>query len=270
MTDKPSAVSASPADHVVTFDIRWQKGTAAFHYKGQLPCQGVVGIYGRNGAGKTTFVQLLAASRARQPLAGAQGFVRWGGHELWQPDPLPQVKDAPVIGMVGKDGALFPHLTVRQNLFISPMAHAPRTGYRRVAHTFAAMIGFRASRYYAPRDPALYDELIALLKIGELLDRRPPQLSAGEYQRVEWARTILLNPAAIFLDEPFAHLDWPSSLALQPFLVSLATRFAVPVFWISHNPHALIGGAAAIAVVDAGALKGVFAPADFARLLPQL
>lgn len=270
MIDKLSGVSASRGEDSVTFDIHWHKGTAAFHYKGQLPCQGVVGIYGRNGAGKTTFVQLLAASRARLPLVGARGFVRWGGQEVWQPGCQRVAKDPPVIGMVGKDGALFPHLTVRQNLLISPLVHAPRSGYRSIAHALAAMIGLSASAHDAPQDQALYDELIALLKIGELLDRRPPQLSAGEYQRVEWARTILLGPTAIFLDEPFAHLDWPSSLALQPFLTSVAERFAVPVFWISHNPHALIGGAAAIAVIAAGALKGVYSPEDFAQLLPVL
>lgn len=261
----------------LTLAVTLSRPPLTFHYNGELPTTGVVGIYGRNGAGKTTLVELLAAALAGQPVPGAEGEIHWPGRAVWS---AAGQRQAHCIGaaVIGGTGSLFPHLTVRDNLLLAPKAHQPLPAatrlYRGAAAVLAsALAGGRFApkphRPLAPREPKLFAELSDLLAIGGLLSRYPHQLSAGEYQRCQWARALLLRPAVLFLDEPFAHLDWPSRVALLPFLAELSARFAVPVYWISHDPHALAKGAGHIAVIAQHQLTGVFLPHQFTARLPE-
>lgn len=246
----------------VQCDVTLDRPPLRFRYHGELPAEGVVGIYGRNGAGKTTFIRLLAASVAGQPVPGAEGRIMWPGQPPWQPQSAPG-KGWGLPGLIAGSGSLFPHLTVRDNLLLAPGARQPTSVWQTAG-------GWLSGRASAPRDPELFDELVAILGLEPLLARRPRQLSAGEYQRAEWARTLLLKPAVAFLDEPFAHLDHPSRSSLLPYLAVLAERFQLPVYWISHNPHALIEGAGYVAVIAEQGLTGVFLPHQFAERIPGL
>ncbi|HEX7156731.1 MAG TPA: molybdenum ABC transporter ATP-binding protein [Burkholderiaceae bacterium] len=171
-----------------------------------LPGRGVSALFGASGSGKTTCLRCIAGL---EPLA--EGRIAVGG-ELWQDTAagrrVPTHKRA--LGMVFQDGRLFPHLSVRANLGYG-MKRIPQ-GARRVA----------------------LDDVVDLLAIGNLLERRPEGLSGGEQQRVAIARALLASPRLLLLDEPLAALDEARKAEVLPYLERLHDELQIPVIYVSH------------------------------------
>ena len=174
----------------------------------RLPGQGVSVLLGPSGCGKTTVLRALAglgdaAQRAR-------GRVQVGG-EVWQDDARGlwrPVHQRP-IGVVFQEASLFAHLTVQGNLDY---------GWRRVP----------------PAQRRLgHDDVIPLLGIGHLLQRRPAGLSGGERQRVAIARALLTSPALLLMDEPLSALDAARKAEVLPCLERLG-QTGVPVVYVTH------------------------------------
>ncbi|WP_433990462.1 Molybdenum import ATP-binding protein ModC (plasmid) [Pseudoseohaeicola sp. NH-UV-7] len=169
---------------------------------------GVTAILGRSGAGKTTLVNAIAGL-----ITPDQGHIR-----LDQTDLLDTAKriNRPShqrnLGYVFQDGRLFPHLNVAQNL---------EFGLRYAA---------------APLSRAARAELIDLLGIAPLLNRRPAALSGGEKQRVALGRALFPAPSLLLMDEPLAALDGPRKEEILPYLEQLrdAPGGAVPILYVSH------------------------------------
>src|SRR5205807_1988016 len=111
------------------------------------------------------------------------------------------------IGYVFQDARLFPHLTVAGNL---------RYGEKR-ARAAPQVIGF--------------DEVVSLLGLAQLLERRPRQLSGGERQRVSLGRALLSQPRLLLLDEPLASIDAARREEVLPYLETLRDRFAIPMVY---------------------------------------
>ncbi len=162
---------------VAKFDVEYPK----FHLQTDMdvPATGVTAIFGQSGSGKTTLLRCLAGlERSRT------GYMRLGD-EVWQDETagiyLP-IHIRP-IGYVFQEPRLFPHLSVRSNLLY---------GYHRTP---------AAARHITP------EQVIDILGIGEILDRRPHKLSGGEQQRVAIGRALLTSPRLLLLDEPLASLD---------------------------------------------------------------
>jgi molybdate transport system ATP-binding protein len=170
-----------------------------------LPERGVSALFGVSGCGKTTLLRALAG------LERAQGRVALPG-EVWQDDArrlfVPTHRRA--IGYVIQESALFPHLDVRRNLVY---------GMRRVAA--------------AERRIAL-DEVVELLGIGHLLDRRSGTLSGGERQRVAIARALATSPKLLLMDEPLASLDAKRKAEVLPYLERLHRALGIPIVYVSH------------------------------------
>jgi molybdate transport system ATP-binding protein len=185
---------------------------------------GVTALFGASGAGKTTLANMIAGL-----IAPDRGSIRVDGAVLF--DSQARI-DVPVhrrrIGYVFQEGRLFPHLTVAANL-----------DYGR------RMCGL------AP-DRAETDRIVALLDIGQLLDRRPGRLSGGERQRVAIGRALLMRPRLLLLDEPLASLDAGRKREILPYLERLRDEARVPMVYVSHHAGELRRLATSVVRLDAG------------------
>ncbi len=120
------------------------------------------------------------------------------------------------VGYVPQDLALFPHLSVRQNI----------------------LYGFsQRESLHAKISP---EKLCRLLDIERLLDRRPGFLSGGEKQRVAIARALLTSPRLLLFDEPLTSLDQSLKDRILPYFELIRDEFAIPMLYVSHSAAELI------------------------------
>jgi molybdate transport system ATP-binding protein len=166
----------------------------------------VVALFGRSGSGKTTLVNALAGishpDHGRIVVDDVVLFDRERGINI-----PPERRR---VGYVFQDGLLFPHLSVRKNLYY---------GYRLVAPP---------ERYV---DPA---RVIELLGLEALLERAPSQLSGGEKQRVAIARALLASPRLLLMDEPLASLDAQRKDEILHYVARLRDEIKIPIVYVSH------------------------------------
>nr|VFJ49642.1 MAG: molybdate transport system ATP-binding protein [Candidatus Kentron sp. DK] len=173
----------------------------------ELPGTGVTALFGRSGSGKTTLLRCIAGLER-----GAEGFISVHG-ESWQDSRAKQFV-APhrrSLGFVFQGGGLFPHLSVKANLFY---------GYRRTP---------KGERRATP------EAIVALLGLGPLMERRPDTLSGGEKQRVAMARALMSSPRLLLMDEPMAGLDGIRKAEILSYLDELRGRFRIPILYVSHD-----------------------------------
>ncbi len=191
-----------------------------------LPGRGVSALFGPSGCGKTTVLRALAG------LERAAGRVALGD-TVWQDDArrlfVPTHQRA--IGYVIQESALFPHLDVRANLDYGRRRIA--AGQRRI-------------------EPA---QVVELLGIGHLLQRRPDTLSGGERQRVAIARALATSPALLLMDEPLAALDARRKAELLPYLDRLHEELGIPVVYVSHAIDEVARLADHLVLMDAGQVQ---------------
>jgi molybdate transport system ATP-binding protein len=146
------------------------------------------------------------------------GYIKVNGQDLTNVPPNKRN-----VGMVFQSYALFPHLSVRDNL-----------GFGAVAA------------------PELFARVSAALELEVLLPRRPGQLSGGERQRVALGRALMTRPRALLLDEPLAALDRPLRARLVVFLQRIRALFDVPMLIVSHDPLEVMALAREVIVLEAG------------------
>ena len=162
---------------------------------------------GRSGSGKTTVLRCLAGLERPQ-----RGYVRFGDRVWFDAargvDLAPDRRD---IGVLFQDYALFPHLTVEQNV-----AFAARGLTRRAAAVRAA-------------------ELLGTFQLRGLECRLPRQLSGGQQQRVALARAVFRRPQLLLLDEPLSALDRPTGDEMREELGALIRILAIPAYIVSHD-----------------------------------
>ncbi|QKG53677.1 ATP-binding cassette domain-containing protein [Hymenobacter sp. BRD67] len=199
----------------------------------------LLAISGPSGAGKTTLLRLLAGlSRPDSGFLQVDG-QEWYSHERkhWLP---PQRRP---LGFVFQDYALFPNMTVRENL------------------------AFAAAGQPNPRQ--LEAGLLSLLELTELAERRPVALSGGQQQRVALARALARRPRLLLLDEPLAALDGPSRQRLQQALADIHREFNLTTLLISHDPAEIARLAHRVVELDLGRVRRVGAPEPPAGALVQ-
>jgi len=192
----------------------------------QLPARGVTALFGPSGCGKTTVLRALAG------LERAHGHVVVG-ETVWQDDAralFVPTHQRP-IGYVIQEAALFPHLNVRRNL---------NYGLRRVA----------PAQRHIP-----FDQAIALLGIGHLLERAPATLSGGERQRVAIARALLTSPRLLLMDEPLAALDGARKAEILPYLERLHGELAMPIVYVTHAMDEVARLADHLVLMEAGRVR---------------
>jgi molybdate transport system ATP-binding protein len=189
-------------------------------------------LFGASGAGKSLTLRALAGL-----LRPDRGHVRVAGATLY--DHALQV-DLPArdrgLGYLFQDYALFPHLTVRQNV------------------AFGLVRGWRnpARRVHDER----VDHWLHTLELDRLADRFPEQLSGGQRQRVALARAVVGQPRALLLDEPFAALDGPLRRRLRVELADLQRRLSLPMMLITHDPADVEHFGDCVIAIEHGRVRG--------------
>ncbi len=189
----------------------------------------VTGVFGHSGAGKTTLLNMIAG--LTQPDAGrlvVEGEVVFDS-KLGINKPLHQRR----ISTVFQDSRLFPHLNVRDNLTYGFNQLQPQQ-----------------------RQFSLH-QVLELLEIGNLIVRKPHQLSGGEKQRVALGRALLASPRLLLLDEPLASLDVRLKYQILPFLQRIKNEMKMPMIFVSHALNEILYLTSKIAMLESGKLLAV-------------
>lgn len=198
----------------------------------------VTALFGPSGSGKTSVLELVAG--LRRPDQGAIELDGLALTNVSQSIFVPARRRA--IGYVPQDLALFPHLTVRQNITYG------------VKKSLASDIDLSG------------DKLCSVLEIDRLLDRMPASLSGGEKQRVAFARALLASPRLLLLDEPLASLDQSLKERIVPHLKLIRDEFAIPILYVTHSAAEVIALCEDVVVLQAGKCAARGKPDDLFAL----
>jgi ABC-type sugar transport system ATPase subunit len=210
----------------------------------ELPDGGITVLIGPSGSGKSTLLQLLAGL-----LHPGSGRILFDGEDVTG---VPTERRD--VGVVFQSYALFPHLTVRENI-----AFGLKTGRRRVSPRTSRR---RPSRHALA---ARVWDAAALLGLERLLDRRPGQLSGGEQQRVALARAVAPHPALLLLDEPLSALDARLRRTVRAELASLLRKVGTTVFYVTHDQEEAMLLADHLVVLHEGRVEQAGPPLDLYR-----
>jgi molybdate transport system ATP-binding protein len=201
-----------------------RRGEFALQAAFAAPTPGVTALFGRSGSGKSTLVDIISGL-----LPPDEGEVRLDDTVLTNTrQSVSLAVERRRVGYVFQDARLFPHLSVAGNL---------RYG--------AARAG--------PATPVIvFDEVVGLLGLGGLLQRRPRELSGGEKQRVALGRALLSQPQLLLLDEPLGSLDLARRQEVLPYLEALRDRLLIPMVYVSHEFEEVLRLATHVVLLDAG------------------
>jgi molybdate transport system ATP-binding protein len=204
--------------------VQKRRGDFSLDARFDAPTPAVVALYGPSGCGKSTIVSLVAGL-----LEPDAAHIELDGLVLC--DTASGVKvpaESRRIGCVFQDARLFPHMNVRRNL----------------------MYGLTRNR--SAGTAIAFDDVVALLGLGGLLERRPATLSGGERQRIALGRALLSQPRLLLLDEPLAALDIARRDEILPYLERLRDHWRLPMLYVSHQFDEVVRLATHVVVLEAG------------------
>ncbi len=191
-------------------------------------------IFGPSGAGKSLVLKMIAGLEKPD-----QGSVKIDSSVMF--DSARRINMASRernVGYLFQDYALFPHLTVEENINFSSR---------------------RALLTSSRKDEARLRELLDVFHLEELSKKYPAQLSGGQRQRVGLARSLMLRPSILLLDEPFAALDPLLRMQMREELKKTQRLFSIPVLIITHDPQDVAELAQRLILMDNGVVKDIVA-----------
>jgi ABC-type Fe3+/spermidine/putrescine transport system ATPase subunit len=221
---KPGPVRIELQDIVVRFgDI-----LAADHVSLTVEPGEIVALLGPSGCGKTTTLRVMAGLQAYE-----SGTLRFGSRVM--NDVSPHRRN---VGMVFQNYALFPHMTVRENVLFGLQMHR------------------------APRDQrdTRVKRILELLRIAEFAEAFPDQLSGGQQQRAALARTLVVEPSVLLLDEPLSALDRQLRDAMRTELRSLLKAVKITTILVTHDQDEALTVADRVAVMRNGRIEQIGSP----------
>lgn len=208
---------------------------------------GFTALLGPSGCGKSTLLRIIAG--LDRPTSGT---VRFAGLDV--SDDGPATRN---VAMVFQAYALYPHLTVAENIAL-PLAMRGLTRWERspLGPLFPGARAKRAGQAAAVRNVA------EMLEIGALLARKPAELSGGQKQRVALARALVRDPSVFLLDEPLSNLDAKLRVQMRAEIVALHRKTGGTFVHVTHDQTEAMGMADQVAVMLAGRIAQVGTPRD--------
>ena len=190
-------------------------------------------LLGPSGCGKTTLLRMIA------------GFNTVDGGEIRFDDKV--INNVPAhkrdIGMVFQNYAIFPHLTVSENVAYGLKArHVP-------------------GKEIAPR----VAEALKMVQIGKLGSRKPNELSGGQQQRVALARAFVIEPSVLLMDEPLSNLDAKLRVQMRTTIKKLQRRLGITTVYVTHDQEEALAISDRIAVMNAGNIMQIGTPEEIYR-----
>ncbi len=210
---------------------RWGDFTAVDALDLTVPAGSFFALLGPSGCGKTTTLRMVAG--LEEPTAGA---IALGGDEITRLKPYQRP-----VNTVFQSYALFPHLTIRDNV-----AFGPRRKRGRRASSVTAEVG----------------KMLELVELTGLADRKPAQLSGGQQQRVALARALINQPQVLLLDEPLGALDLKLRRAMQLELKRIQTDVGLTFIHVTHDQEEAMTMADTVAVMNQGRIDQMGAPEE--------
>ncbi|MCE7007435.1 ABC transporter ATP-binding protein [Kibdelosporangium philippinense] len=187
-------------------------------------------LLGPSGCGKTTLLRTIAGLEQ-----ATDGTVTIGERDVTSVEPGKRQ-----VAMVFQDYALFPHMTVSENIsYPLKVRRQPKPQQREVAERTANS-----------------------LSLGGLLERRPGQLSGGQQQRVALARAVAIDAEVLLLDEPLSNLDARLRLEARTFLKRLQKEIGVTTVFVTHDQAEALALADRIAVMESGKIRQLGSPRE--------
>ena len=187
--------------------LKAYKGQQVLKISAQFQSGSITKIFGPSGAGKTTFLKIIAG------LIDPEKGKIIIDDTIWL-DTSAKISLSPQkrrVGFVFQNYGLFPNMTVRQHL------------------------------QYATEDHQWIDRLLAIGKLGTFEKHKPEYLSGGQQQRLSILRAMAIKPQLLLMDEPFSALDPKMKSEIIPELKSLCKELGITTLIVTHNPHELEG-----------------------------
>ena len=209
---------------IISFEsVEHTLGNNHFYYDFQTNSS-ITGVFGLSGAGKTTLFNLL--SGVDQP---KKGKIKLNSELLVdiEKNYITEGKNRN-IGYVFQENYLFPHLSVKKNLLFSKPYLKNKKQY------------------------ISFNDVVNLLEIRAILNKKPRELSGGERQRVAIGRALLSQPRLLLLDEPFSNVDCSKRKQIISYLLKINNHFQVPMFIISHHLEDILKLTRKILIIENG------------------
>ncbi|MBL8024965.1 MAG: ATP-binding cassette domain-containing protein [Fibrobacteres bacterium] len=184
-------------------------GDMTLDVAGEVAQNEFMAVYGPSGSGKTTFLRMLAGLTEPD-----SGYLRLGDRVLYDSS---RKINIPVrfrrVGFLFQDYALFPNMTVYENVRFALGKNSPLTKI---------------------------DEILSVMELSALKDKFPERLSGGQKQRIALARTLVERPDILLLDEPLSAVDWDMRSRLQDDLERIHKGYSIPTILVSHDPAEIV------------------------------
>ncbi len=207
---------------------------AVNHFDFTIPDGKLIGLLGPSGCGKSTTLHLL--SGLQKP---TEGRIFFGDDDVTD---LPAEKRG--VGLVFQNYALYPHLTVKQNITF-PLEN--RKGKDKLSKETMAEMAFEAAK---------------LVQIDQLMDRKPSELSGGQQQRVAIARALVKMPRILLLDEPLSNLDARLRLQTREEIRRIQRETGITTVFVTHDQEEAMSISDLIVVMKDGVVQQIGKPQE--------